>query len=52
MFLEKAIYSSNTKSNGETNTPSKPVVALIVEAGKFAGRIYIHTDNVTTVNYI
>ena len=49
MFLEKAIHSSNVKSNGETNPSSKPVVALIVEAGKFAGRIYINTYSVTTL---
>ena len=33
MFLEKAIYSSQAKSNTK-NQHTRPTVALIVEAGK------------------
>ena len=34
MFLEKAIYSSNAKSNTKYQEIARPTVALIVEAGK------------------
>ena len=35
MFLEKAVSSSNGKPSENGNEVSRPVVALIVEAGKF-----------------
>ena len=34
MFLEKAIYSSQAKSNTKNQELTRPAVALIVEAGK------------------
>ena len=34
MFLEKAIYSSQAKSNTKNQELTRPTVALIVEAGK------------------
>ena len=34
MFLEKAIYSSQAKSNTKDQEIARPTVALIVEAGK------------------
>ena len=37
-FLEKAVYSSIGKSNANGNVLSRPVVALIVEAGIFHDR--------------
>ena len=35
MFLEKAVYSNIGKSTENGNEMYRPVVALIVEAGKF-----------------